>query len=867
MPEWPRRINEEMRQHLDDEYHALIAGGVGHAEAMRRLAGDVDELASMRSRPVDAVTSDVRFALRGLRKSPGFAAVVMLTLALGIGATTAIFTVVDAVMLRPYPYADMDRIMMLAEAMRTGQTLSIAWQNFQDWREQNQVFEHLGLFRGTVVNLTGGDQPERLIGSLASSDVFKALGMQAAIGRTFTADEDRPGAPRVAIVSEGFWRSHFASDPAAVGKTIVLDGETHTIVGVMPAGMRFPSRLTDVWLPLGWFVGTFPPDRGAHPGLFAVAKLKPGVGVARAAADMDAIARRLERQYPLSNTDHTVSVEPYYQQIVQNVRPALLALIGAVSCVLLIGCANLANMLLARADSRQREVAIREALGASRWRIAQQMLTESVLMALGGGTLGALLAWWGVKAFVASRPTTVPRVDLIAVDLRVLTFATAVSIATGIAFGLAPALRASSLDLLTSLKEAGRGSRVGGGRMRSALVVGEVALSLVLLIGAGLTIRSFAALTAIDLGFDPSRVVTMRVSLPNARYPELARWQAFHREVLRRTAALPSVEAVGLNSSTPLEGGGSESEVRYEGQPPPRSPKEEGTMCLFQAATPDYFRAMGISVVRGRAFTGSDTGDTTPVAVVEEALVQKFFPGADPIGKRIAFEISGGHGPGGQPIWREVVGVVRHVRHYGLVREPANLQVYAPLEQLPIYFRVRRPAMTLFARTPLAPEQLAASIRQVVSAIDRDVPIFSVQTMDGYVAQSTEHADQHDAARAVRSPRRRAVGAWHLWRAVVRGQPADAGDRHPSGDWRDARRRHAFDRGTRHGADRGRHRHRSCRIVGGHAVADESVGRRVAARSGHLRGGGAVPRRDRAGGELPARPPRDDDRSDDHTAR
>ncbi len=739
MPEWPRRISEEMRQHLDDEYDALRAGGFGHDEAMRRLAGDVDELASMRARPIDSVTTDIRFALRTLRKNPGFTAIVMVTLALGIGATTAIFTLVDAIMLRPYPYADMDRIVMVAETTRTGQMLSIAWANFQDWREQNQVFEHLGIYRGTVINLTGGDQPERLIASLVSSDVFKALGLQAEIGRVFTSDEDRPGPPRVTVVSERFWRSHLGGDASAVGRTLVLDGEPHTVVGVMPAGMRFPSRTTDVWLPVGLFVSTFPADRGAHPGLFGVAKLKPGIGVARAAADMDAIARRLEQQYPISNTDHTVSLEPYYEQIVQNIRPALLALSGAVAFVLLIGCANLANLMLARADTRQREMAIREALGASRRRIAQQLLTESVLMALGGGALGALLAWWGVKAFVATRPTTVPRIDQVAVDFRVLTFALAVSILVGLTFGLAPALRAASVDLLTSLKDAARGTAGAGRRTRSALVIVEVALALVLLVGAGLTIRSFAALTTIDLGFDPSHVVTMRVSLPNVRYPQLARWSAFHRELLRRAAAVPSVEAVGMNSSTPLEGGGAESEVRYEGQPAPSSPKEEATTCLFQAASPDYFRAMGIAVVRGRAFTERDNADALPVAVVEEALVQKFFPDTDPIGRRIAFEFTG-HGPGGRPIWREVIGVVRHVRHYGLVREPDNLQVYAPLEQLPVWFVNRRPTMTLFVRTPLEPEQLAASIRQVVSGIDRDVPVFSVQTMERYVAQSTEQS-------------------------------------------------------------------------------------------------------------------------------
>jgi len=272
-------------------------------------------------------------------------------------------------MLRPYPYADMDRIMILLEQTRAGQVMSVAWQNFQDWREQNQVFERFGIYRGTVFNLTGGDQPERLNGALASADVFPAVGIQPMVGRTFLSDEDKAGAPRVAIISERLWRSHFAADPAAVGRTMVLNGEPHTIVGVMPAGMRFPSRLNDVWVPLGLFVSTFPPDRGAHPGLTVVAKLKPGISVARAAADMDAVARRLERQYPVSNVDHTVLVQPYYEQIVQNIRPALVALMGAVAFVLLIACANLANMMLARADARQREIAIREALGASRWRI------------------------------------------------------------------------------------------------------------------------------------------------------------------------------------------------------------------------------------------------------------------------------------------------------------------------------------------------------------------------------------------------------------------------------------------------------------------------------------------------------------------
>ena len=541
------------------------------------------------------------------------------------------------------------------------------------------------------------------------------------------------------MISDRFWRSHLNGDPGAVGASLTLDSEPYTIVGVMPEAMRFPSRLTDVWLPMGLFVSTFP-ARGNHPGLTVVGKLKPAVTVARAAADMDAIARRLEQQYPMTNADHTVSVQPYYEQIVENIRPALLMLSVAVAFVLMIACANLANLLFARGEARQREIAIRESLGASRGRVCQQLLTESLLMAIGGGALGALVAWWGVTAFVAMRPTSVPRIDQVGVDLRVLAFALAVSVATGIAFGLAPALRASSIDLIASLKEAGRASPQSGRRTRSLLVVTEVALAVVLLVGAGLTIRSFAQVTSIDLGFDQSHVVTMHASLPDTRYRDVARWTAFHRDLLRRVSALPGLDAVGLNSALPLAGMGAEAEVRYEGQPPPRSPHEEGIGSLFQAVTPDYFRAMGIPLVRGRTFTDRDNADTVPVAVVEEALVRRFFPDADPIGKRIAFEFIGAHSEHPTPVWREIVGVVKHVRHYGLVRELPNLQVYAPLEQLPIWFANRRPTMTLFARTSLEPEQVIASVRQAVSQVDPDVPVFGLQTMEQYVDQATEQS-------------------------------------------------------------------------------------------------------------------------------
>jgi putative ABC transport system permease protein len=541
----------------------------------------------------------------------------------------------------------------------------------------------------------------------------------------------------VAIISERLWRSHFNGDAAIVGRTLTLNGQPHTVVGIMPASMRFPSRLTDVWLPLGLFVSTFPP-RGTHPGLTAVGKLKTGVTVQQAMADLDTVARRLEQQYPESSKNLAVLIMPYYETVVRNIRPALFVLIAAVAFVLLIGCANLANLMLSKAEARQREIAIRSALGAGRRRIVQQLLTESLLLAGAGGAIGALLATWAVKAFVASQPTTVPRIDLLAVDGRVLAFVAAISIATGILFGLVPALRASSPDVITALKESIRGSASAAApRLRSALVVAEVALALMLLIGAGLMIRSFGRLMAIDPGFNAERVVAMRVSLPNASYPTRARWTTFHEELLRRVKTLPAIDAVGLNSAVPLEGGGFESPVIAEGQSMP-SPDRPGTMTLFQTSSPDYFRAMGIQLLRGRTFTKRDTADATPVAVVDEMLVRKLFPDADPIGKRIAFEFPGHGAADMRPLWREVVGVVRHVRHYGMAAEPPFVQIYTPFVQLPFLMLERRPSMALVARTTLEPGAVAASIRREVAALDRDIPVYGVQTMATYLAQNTE---------------------------------------------------------------------------------------------------------------------------------
>ncbi|HVD91981.1 MAG TPA: ABC transporter permease [Vicinamibacterales bacterium] len=750
-------ILAEIGLHLQDRYDELRDAGHADDEARRIAEMDLEtdrllrELARVERRaPLDppvlgnarhtvmsTLWQDLKYAARSLRLNPAYTSIVIATLTLGIGANAAIFSVADAVMLRPFPFPDVDRIVVLNETTRREQqTMSVAWPTFQDWKAQNQSFEHLGIYRNTVAILTGGDRPERLLGAIASSGVFGAMGVTPIAGRVFTAADDHPDAAKSVVISERLWRGRFDADPSILGRAIVLNNEPHVIVGIMPPAMRFPQRTTDVWLPLGPIISTFPP-RGAHPGLFAVGKLKPGVSFAQAVSDMDTIARRLATQYPDSNRDVAVAMMLYYEQVVRNIRPTLYVLMGAVAFVLLIGCANLANLMLARAERRQREIAVRSALGAERRRIIQQLLTEAVLLSAIGGALGLLLATWIVKLFVASRPVTIPRIDLVGVDGRVIAFAAALSIVTGVVFGLVPALRASSPDMLSSLKQGGRGGAAPSRRFRSALVVVEVALALVLLVGAGLMIRSFARLMGIDPGFEADGVVTMRLTLPAAKYGDTARWIAFHDDLIHRVSAITGITAAGLNSAVPLEGGGSESPIVVEGRPMP-APDAPGTMCLFQATSPDYLKAMGIPILRGRAFTDQDRQTAPPVVIVDETVARRLFPGEDPLGKRIAFEFSGHDRRGQNPIWREIVGIVKHVRHYGIASEPPYVQVYAPVDQLPLWFQQRHPAMSLFARTSLGTEGTAAAIRRELAAIDRDIPVYSVQTMSAYLAQDTE---------------------------------------------------------------------------------------------------------------------------------
>jgi putative ABC transport system permease protein len=724
---------------------ATIGRDVVRARFGRLEVSITDERASSRpsvrsharSSPMDRLGHDLQYAVRRLARTPGFTSVALLTLALGIGMTTAVFTVVNGSMLRPFPYPDMNRIVLLREADQSGQTLSVSWPNFEDWLAQGHVFQELGIYRGATVTLTGSELPERLSGSTVSASVFATMGVPPMLGRAFGTGDDRPGADRVAVISERLWRGHFGAASDIIGRAVTLNGQPFTVVGVMPAAMRFPSRLTDVWLPLGLIVDTFPKDRGNHPGLTAIGRLASDVTLDRARAAMATIAERLSAAYPDSNHNSRIVITPYYETVVQAIRPAFQLLFGAVGLVLLIACANLANLMLARADARQRELAIRAALGASRRRLVQALLVEACVLSGLGGLLGVCLAYWAVAAFVGSHPTTIPRVDLIRVDARVLLFALAVSMLTGLLFGAAPALRGSLVDLQQTLRTGRDGFTPGARRLRQILVSTEIALALVLLVGAGLLGKSLIHLMSVDLGFNPSHVVTMQVTLPPASYPTQDKWTAFHRTLLTRLASVPGVDGFGISSNLPLSGNGTESAVMKEGDPPP-TPEHPPAECLFQSASPDYFRAMGIALVRGRVFDDHDTTSSTPVAMVDDTLVARLFPDRDPIGRRIAFEFEGHSAADFRPIYREIVGVVRHVKHYALTSEPPNVQVFTPYTQLPLWMQERRPGMGLVVRTASDSGTIVAAVRDAVRSVDPTIPVFGVQTMDETIHQTME---------------------------------------------------------------------------------------------------------------------------------
>ncbi|MGI9105206.1 MAG: ABC transporter permease [Pyrinomonadaceae bacterium] len=666
---------------------------------------------------------DLKYGLRMLWKNRGFTVVAVFALALGIGANTAIFSVVNTVLLRPLPFVQPEQLLVLWGAEQGGgeqQRHVSSYPDFRDLRDQTGSLAYVSAYGRNGSTLAGDDEPEQISGAMVSADLFPLLGVGPALGRVFTREEDQPDGPRVIVLGYGLWQRRFGSDPKIIGRELQISGRSTTVVGVMPSGFKFPTdaERSDYWMPLASdaTAATRLNNRGSHF-LRIVGRLRPGVTLEGAQAELTTVASRLEQQYPETNTGLGVRLVSLHEDLVGRVRPALLVLLGAVGFVLLIACANVANLLLARAAARTREMAIRTALGASRWRVIRQLLTESLLLSLVGGGVGLLLALWGIDLLVGVSPADIPRAREIALDGRVLAFTVMVSLLTGIFFGLAPALHASKTNLNESLKEGSRGSTEGlrSNRVRSLLIVSEVALSLVLLVGAGLLIKSFLRLQQVDPGFKSKNVLTLNLSLPRIKYPEPERQKIFFREALGRMKSLPGVESIGAVNILPLSGNNRSNSFAIVGQPKPVPGQEPEADS--RVISPDYFSALGIPLSRGRAFTQRDTQTTPLVLVVNETFARRFFPGAEALGQRVVIDDDENKA-------REIVGVVGDVRHEGL-DSPPEPEYYEPYQQTP------ERSMTFVARTNLNnPSALGGALRDALKSMDEDLYVPGMKTMD-----------------------------------------------------------------------------------------------------------------------------------------
>jgi predicted permease len=673
---------------------------------------------------------ELRYGIRGLLKHPGFTAIAVLTLALGIGANTAVFSVVNAVLLRPLPYSDPARLVTIWEESpeREMFQMPVSLANQRDWVDQNTTFEQIAAYTFAELNLTGAGEPARLLTVRSSANLFSLVGAQPVLGRGFLPEEDKEGANRVVVLSNGVWRSRFGSNPEVIGRSLTLNNQSHTVVGVMPAGVQFPVGFgymgkvlndpVDLYVPIAPRANEL---RRGNYSFFAIGRLKPGVSIEQARADMTTIESRLEQQYPEGNTGIGVSLVPTYEQTVKEIRPALLVLLGAVGFLLLIACANIANLMLARTASREKEIAIRTALGASRLHVLRLLLVESLLLSLAGGLLGLLLALWGTDALIALAPDSIPRLNEVGIDVRVFSFTLAIALMTGIIFGLIPALQSAKPDLNEALKEGTRGSTggVGGRRTRSALVAVEVALSLVLLIGAGLMIKSFVRLQQMSLGFNPDNLLTANLTLSRTKYADDHQRQAFFKDALQRLQSLPGVQAVAATTALPLTLSISGTDFRIEGRPEPAEGQEP--MTNTSGVSPDYFRALGVPVLKGREFTHRDTSDAPLVAVINNDLAQVYFPNEDPLGKRNT--LTDGES------WVSIVGVAGDVKRLGLDTN-VKPEVYLP------YFQAASPSMSLVVRSNLDPSSLATAMKSQVQMIDKDLPLDETKTMEELLAES-----------------------------------------------------------------------------------------------------------------------------------
>jgi putative ABC transport system permease protein len=677
---------------------------------------------------------DLRYGIRMLLRSPGFTAVAVLTLALGIGATSAIFSVIDAVLLRPLPYNEPDRLVMvwgkLAGIGLPRDQNAVSVPEFIDFQTMNQVFERMAASTGTSFNLTVEGSPERVQGASVSASLFPLLRVQPVLGRTFRAEEDQPGRDNVVLLSHGLWQRRFGSDPSLVGKTLTLNGRVCSVIGILPPNFEFPAE-AEIWRPIAFDAADLSENRRADHFLTVVARLKPGVRLAQAQANMDVIARRLQEKNPAQYPPRSgwgVRLTPLLEEMVEDTRPALLMLLGAVALLLVIACANVANLLLARASARQREIAIRAALGAGRGRLIRQLLTESCLLGLLGGALGLLLALWGGDLLVKLGPENLPRLKDAAIDGRTLGFTLLISLGANFLFGLAPAWQACGGQRSAQLKEGSRGATASprGARLRGMVVVSQISLSLVLLVGAGLLIKSFVRVLQVDPGFNPNHVLSMRINLPSVRYPEPRQAQAWFRQLLQRVETLPGVEYASLVSHLPLGSVGWSGTFTVEGLV--TDPTKGGPEADRRPSSTAYFRAMGIPLLRGRFFDSRDEAEDAPkVAIVDETLAETFWRGQDPIGKRL--KLGGVHSS--RP-WMSVVGVVRHVKHQGLDAQ-SRFQMYWPYpQQLP----QRTMSLVIRTRSGMDPRSLTRAAQNEVLALDKEQPVFAIRTMEEVVSRS-----------------------------------------------------------------------------------------------------------------------------------
>ncbi len=742
-------IVEELAEHAEDRYQELQTGGAAESEARRITLEEISghELLARELEAVERTNTpepvalgaentahfltglgqDLRYGFRTLRKSPGFTAVAMMALALGIGANTAIFSVVNGVLLRPLSYPDPDRLLNIFETTADFNHASVAYPNYLDWRRGNHSFTDMGAFRSDDFNFTGNGDPEQVPGEYVSASLIPVLGVTPSLGRRFLPEEDRQGAACAIMLSYGFWKQRFAADPNILGKSLTLNAVSCAVVGVLPHDFGFSEAR--VYMPIEQYNSVELRARESHPGLGVIGRLKPGVTIAAAQADLASIANALSHQYQATNAGHGAKVVRVKDDMVGYIRPTLLLLVGAVGFVLIIACANVANLLLARSTARGREFAIRAALGADRGRVVRQLLTESVLLSLGGAVIGLLIALWGTSLVLAAVPRSLPRSQEIGIDPYVLLFTLAVSIVTGVLLGLAPAFHGANANPQESLKEGTRGA--GGGRHRAegVFVAVETGLAVVLLVGAGLMMQSIWRLWRVDPGFNTRNILTAKFALSPRAMGSPAAIRLAYQQLLERAASIPGVQSAAITSMVPL--GVNDSEIPFWPGAGPQPSQDRLTSAMFYIVTPDYPNVMQIPLRRGRFFADRDNLASPPVVVIDDVLARHVFPGQDPVGRQISIMVLG-------PV--QIVGVVRHVKFWGLDSDDTAKirdQIYFPVMQVPDRFLSEAVAgLTLALRTGHEPTSLVNAVRAQVAGPTRDQPIYNVQTMEQNISGS-----------------------------------------------------------------------------------------------------------------------------------